>query len=141
MLEKVPRADAPERPAVDGGRKDDVAALRGKVDLRVVLVLQAPVKHALLQRDVGVGVVVPRALLAVGSIGAVGEVAREERAHDRVDLLDNVLQVQVGLLGGLAQLNNEPIDLVEDEAWLDVLHPGLAQHRHGLGTGPRTKGL
>lgn len=45
----------------------------------------------------------------------------EEARHDRVDLLQDLVQVDVGFLRSHLQFGDEPIDLVEHEDGLDPL--------------------
>jgi len=42
-------------------------------------------------------------------------------------LLQDLLQVIVGLSGGVFQLGNQPVNLVEDKTGLDALHPSLLE--------------
>lgn len=49
-------------------------------------------------------------------------------------LLQDLLQVRVGLLGGELQLHDKSVYLIDDQDGPDVLQPRLTEHHLGLHT-------
>lgn len=51
------------------------------------------------------------------------------------DLLEDALEIGVGLVRLHLELEDEAVDLVQHQARLELLHPRLAQHSMGLREG------
>mmetsp|Transcript_2734 Transcript_2734/g.4664 ORF Transcript_2734/g.4664 Transcript_2734/m.4664 type:complete len:217 (-) Transcript_2734:397-1047(-) len=61
------------------------------------------------------------------------DIGLDELRDDGVDLLDNLCHLHVDLLGLHASLDDQPVDLIQDQAHPHVLVPGLLDHGVGLG--------
>lgn len=96
-------------PAIERTRENDVASLGREVHVGVVGVLDGPI--------------------AIGFERLAHDAFRPEGAGDGVDLLEDVVELLVGLGGTKFQLGDEPVDLIQHETRMHVLRLGLTKHR------------